>query len=515
MKKLDIFVLKKFLLLFAGSFFVCLFVFMMQFTWRFIDDLIGKGLSLDVMAQFFWYMALTLVPTSLPLAVLLASLITFGNMGESLELLSMKAAGVSLIRVMAPLIVFAMMVSGVSFYFQNKTSPDAQLTLRQLLISMRQTTPAVEIPEGVFYSGVPNVNLFVQRKVPKTGMLYQVIIYKTDQGFERAQIVLADSARMTMSSDKEHMMLDLWSGEQFENLQGNGAQALGNVPYDRETFRYKSIIIDFDSNFNVLDADLLRGMASTKNERQITHDLDSIQQVVDSLGKAYYNETYGRTMPVAVAAKPAPKKVETKVPQLNFDSIVASLSAEDRTKARLEAFSSIQQMQSEYDWRGTMGADIQKMMRLHLIEWHQKITLSLACLLFFFIGAPLGAAIGKGGLGLSTVISILIFILYYIVNTSGMKMGRQGDIPIWLGMWVSSTIMIPCSIWLTYKANLDKLNININSIWNTIKRFPLWRLLMKPWKISVRDAWSLSSMTKTAKMKATSSWPLKKLLKKQ
>lgn len=237
MKRLDTFILAKFLQLFAGAFFVCLFVFMMQFTWRYVDDLVGKGLTLDILGQFFGYMALTLVPQSLPLAILLASLITFGNMGENLELLSMKAAGVPLTRIMRPLIVFSIAVAGVSFYFQNYTAPDAQKSLRQLLLSMRQSQPAVEIPEGIFYNGVPNVNMYVEEKVAETGMLYQVIIYKTDQGFDKAQIVLADSGRMEMTADKLHLRLALWSGLQFQSLQsdGNMQNVRANMPgYKKE-----------------------------------------------------------------------------------------------------------------------------------------------------------------------------------------------------------------------------------------------------------------------------------------
>ena len=200
-KRIDRFVMSKFLLVFAASFCVCLFVFMMQFTWRYVDELVGKGLTLDILAKFFWYMGITLVPTSLPLAILLASLIAFGNMGEQLELLAMKSAGIPLIRIMAPLICVAMMLGGTSFYFQNKTSPEAQLKLTTLLLSMKQTSPALEIPEGVFYNGVPNVNIYVQKKNVATGMLYQIILYKTDQGFEKAQIVLADSGRMEKGGD--------------------------------------------------------------------------------------------------------------------------------------------------------------------------------------------------------------------------------------------------------------------------------------------------------------------------
>ena len=276
-KKLDIYILKKFLLIFAGAFFVVLFVFMMQFTWKYVDDLIGKGLD------------------SLPLSVLLASLITFGNLGESFELLAIKAAGIPLIRVMRPLAIFALLMSGASFYFQNVASPNAQMELKTMIFSMRQQSPAVEIPEGVFYNGVPNINIFVQRKNIETGMLYQTIIYKTDQGFDRAQIVLADSARLEITKDKKHLRLELWDGEQFESLQSAGsAQAMmqnrAHEPFDRETFIFKTLLIDFDSNFNMMDKSLLSGMASSKNMRQIEQSVDSMNRNLDSLGRQYYKD---------------------------------------------------------------------------------------------------------------------------------------------------------------------------------------------------------------------------------
>ena len=189
-KKIDIYVLKKFLLLFVGAFCICLFVLMMQAIWRYIDELIGKGLSLDILAKFFWYMGITLVPMSLPLSVLLTALISFGNMGESLELTAMKSAGIPLMRIMRPVIIVCLILMGVSFIFQNRISPNAQKQLTRMLATMKETSPAIEIPEGVFYNGIPNVNLYVQKKNAKTGMLYDIIIYKMDQGFENAQIVV-------------------------------------------------------------------------------------------------------------------------------------------------------------------------------------------------------------------------------------------------------------------------------------------------------------------------------------
>ena len=460
-KKLDLYILKKFLPLFFGAFFICLFVFMMQFTWRYIDELIGKGLSLDILGQFFWYMGITLIPMSLPLAILLASLITFGNMGEQLELLSMKAAGVPLVRIMRPILMLVIVFTGMSFYFQNKTAPDAQSSLRTLLFSMKQAQPAVEIPEGVFYNEIPNLNLYVQRKNAETGMLYQTIIYKTDQGFDRAQIVLADSGRLEMTADKLHLRLDLWNGEQFENLQSQGMSMMqsANVPFDRETFAYKRFLIDFDSNFAMMDKNMLRDMPQAKSMWEIEASVDSMNAELDSIGKIYYRDVSQRWFDKRIMSKKIAATLRAAKP-LPFDSILARTSPSDVRTARQMALNTVRLVNSELEWKSLAAQTGDNQIRRHWVEWHQKMTLSLACLLFFFIGAPLGAIIRKGGLGLPAVISVLIFIFYYIINTSGMKMARDGSWNMVYGMWISSVVLLPFGVFLTYKANKDSVVFN-------------------------------------------------------
>lgn len=468
--KLDNYILKKFLLIFVGAFFICLFVFMMQFTWRYIDELIGKGLSLDILSKFFWYMGITMVPQALPLAILLASLITFGNLGESFELLSMKAAGIPLVRIMRPIGIIALLMTGVSFYFQNSTSPKAQINLKTLLFSMKQQSPAVEIPEGIFYNGVPNINLFVQKKNSETGMLYQTIIYKTDQGFDRAQIVLADSARLEMTSDKMHLKLDLWNGEQFESLEsfgGNDMLSQANEPYDHESFKYKQFIIDFDSNFNMMNKDMLSGMPSAKNMQQIEHSVDSIDHELDSIGHSYYAEAkrfyYNRLTLSVKDSVSLHKKLHAPEADLDFDEIVKHTPKNTMNFAEQTARSTIQSIKSDLEWKSNMVSEGDRYIRRHWIEWHQKITMSLACILFFLIGAPLGAIIRKGGLGLPTVISVIIFIIWYIINTSGMKMARDGSINLILGMWASTALITPFAAFITYKANNDSVVFNLDA----------------------------------------------------
>ena len=466
-KRLDTFVLGKFLQLFVGAFFICLFVFVMQFLWRYVDDLVGKGLTLDVLGQFFWHVSVYLIPTSLPLAVLLASLITFGNMGENLELLSMKAAGVPLVRVMRPILLVILPLSAFVFYFQNEISTNAQKQLRALLVSIKIAQPAVEIPEGVFYN-MRDFNLYVVKKNAQTGMLYNTIIYKMDQGFDRAQIVLADSAKIEMTADKMHMKLTLWSGEQFQNLKSEDVNVFKSesVPYDRETFMYKQLLIDFDANFNQIEANELAFLPQAKNWAALANFIDSMNLQVDSAALASSSDYAGRALPTTKAFTRkdslATLRALSRV-KLNFDSLVAKVPKEKMERARSRTASTLQSFSTEMTWRNEAVEDQEYFVRKHEVEWHQRITLALACLLFFFVGAPLGAIIRKGGLGMPTIISVGIFILYYIINTSGMKMARDGSINMVVGMWMSTFILTPAGAYLTFMANRDSVVFNLDA----------------------------------------------------
>lgn len=457
--------LGNFLMIFSGSFFITLFVLMMQFTWRYVDEIVGKGITMDILGQFYWYMAITMVPMALPLAVLLASLVSFGNMGERLELLAMKAAGVSLLRIMRPLAVLVIGLAAVSFYFQNRAALDAQKNLTSLLWSLRETSPALEIPEGVFYGKINNFSLYVERKDVATGKLYNVMIYKTDQGFDKAQIVVADSGRLEVTNDKEHLIFDIWNGEQFENLQAGGAQAALNtkgVPYDRESFQYKRFIIDFNSNFEKQDAEQWSGSAITKNLKQLSASIDSMNTALDSIGLANYKQGK-QTAYYCPPLRPqhaAALKQMSKGAKLDFDTIMARMSADKRVQTIRAAAASAAAYASELEWKSLTTEEGDKSVRSHRIQWHQKFTMSIACIFFFFIGAPLGAIIRKGGLGMPTIIAVILFIFYYIINTSGMKMARDGAWNMIFGMWVSTAVLTPLGCFLTYKANNDSVVFN-------------------------------------------------------
>lgn len=458
-------------MLFMGTFFICLFIFMMQFLWKYVDEMVGKGLEMTVLAQFFFYSALTLVPASLPLAVLLAALITFGNFGERFELLAMKAAGISLLKIMRPLIIFITFVCCVSFYFQNVIGPKAQAKLWTLLLSMKQKSPEVDIPEGVFYDEIEGYNLYVKHKNRKTGMLYDVLIYNFEKGFENAQIIKSDSGRLEMTADKQHLYLHLYSGEQFENLKSQN-MSQKNVPYRRETFREKHAIIEFDSDFNMVDMGIMSNQASSKDMKTLQADIDSMSVQNDSIGRSYFNEVMAGPYRVAnnLSEKDTLKIEAADKTVYNVDSLFAVSTLAEKQKVLSAAVSQAESASSDWSFKSFNISQTESALRRHMTSWHEKLTLSLACLIFFFIGAPLGGIIRKGGLGMPVVVSVLIFIIYYIINNTGYKMARDGRWIIWMGMWTSTAILAPLGAFLTYKSNNDSVVLNADAYINWFKK---------------------------------------------
>ncbi len=462
-KKLDIFVLRSFLLLFVATFFICLFIFMMQFLWKYVDELVGKGLEMSVLGEFFFYSAVSLVPTSLPLAILLASLITFGNFGERYELLAMKAAGISLLNIMRPLIIFVTFLCCVSFFFQNVIGPQAQVKLWTLLISMRQKSPELDIPEGVFYDEIDGYNLYVKKKNRKTGILYDVTIYNVSQGFENADIIVADSGRLEMTADKQHLYLRLYDGEMFSNLsQQQGGMNAQNAPYRRETFREKHSIIEFDSEFNMVDASVMGNQSNSKNMKMLQADIDSMSHITDSIGRKYYTDAATSSYrPVANLTQEDTVRIrEARLGEYDVDSLFLASTLAQKQKFMTSATSRAESLKNDWNFKSFTIKQNDQSIRRHQTEWHNKITLSLACLIFFFIGAPLGAIIRKGGLGMPVVISVLIFIIYYIINNTGYKMARDGKWIVWMGMWTSTAVLAPLGAFLTYKSNKDSVVFN-------------------------------------------------------
>ncbi len=479
-KRMDTFILQSFLPLFVMTFCICLFIVLMQFLWRYIDDLVGKGLGVDVISELFFYAALTMVPMALPLAILLASLMIFGNLGENFELTAMKASGISLLRTMAPLIVLMVLIAAGAFFFQNNVLPIAQTKMYTLLYSVRQKSPELESPEGVFYDQIPGYNLFIEHKNRDTGVLYDMMIYDVSRGFENSSIILADSGKMSFTADKTHLFLELWSGESFENLK-DAATGMKNVPYRRETFDVKEIMVTFDSNFNRMDEQGMRNQYVGKNMAELRATIDSVQQRVDSLGMEYSNslrETpHMNIMPYRISSDTTGTRIRTPNPSvkmaraMDVDSVFRGSSSGVGINYLQTALAKSQRNKQEYEYRSLTMADDTRTIRRHSIELMKKFTLSFACIIFFFIGAPLGAIIRKGGLGTPLVISVFLFIFYYIIDNMGYKLARDGKWPVWQGMWLSAAVLLPLGIFFTYKAVNDSAVFNKDAYLNFFRRF--------------------------------------------
>lgn len=464
-KRLHLFVLKSFLPLFAMTFFIVLFIVLMQFLWRYIDDLVGKGLSMSLIGELFFYAAVSMVPMALPLAILLASLMTFGNFGERFELTAMKAAGISLVKVMAPLIVLISGVAVGAFFFQNDVLPKAQVKMWTLLFSMRQKNPEVEIPVGVFYDQIPGINLHVGEKNRETGMLYDVKIYDVRRGGENVTILVSDSARMALTKDMNYIYLHLFKGQQYERMAGTSG--LQNDPFRRESYDTKEILIPFDNNFNRMDEGGMKSQYIGKNLTELQHSIDSMNHRIDSLGVIN-----SRTVASQISARQSDRnyspyyqapeqkaavKVE-KEPEIitvSFDSVINSMSTQEFNTTLTAAIRNADQHKSSITFEAQLVDQEKKIMRRHAIELLKKFTLSIACIIFFFIGAPLGAIIRKGGIGMPLVISVLLFLVYYIFDNAGYKMARDGHAEVWFGIWLSTFVMAPLGIFVTYKAMND------------------------------------------------------------
>lgn len=472
-KKLDIFIAKQFGLLFIGTFFICQFVLMMQFLWKYVDELIGKGLSVDVLAEFFWHMGLMLVPQAMPLAILLSSLITFGNLGESSELTAIKAAGISLMQAFRSLIAISVAICVLSIYFQNSIGPEANRKLALMLISMKQKSPELEIPEGVFYDGIPNSNLYVSKKNMDTGKLYGIMIYRMTGSYEDQAIILADSGMLQSTAEKKHLLLTLWSGEWFENMQSQELAGSASVPYRRESFVQKHIVLDFDTDFNVSDGSSVSNDARGKSFTQIVHDMDSLKQVYDSIGNNYYAAdrfTFYRLASVTKNDSLRALQLAT-TSAYNVDTAYAHLTSQQKRTAISYALNRVGSRKSDLEFKSLITSDGDRLIRQHEIEWVAKITLALSCLIFFFIGAPLGAIIRKGGLGLPVLISVLVFILYYILDNSGYRKARSGMWTIWFGKSLAPAVLVPMAVFFTYKATNDSVVFNADLYADIFRRF--------------------------------------------
>ncbi|MCX7649214.1 MAG: LptF/LptG family permease [Flavobacteriales bacterium] len=464
LKRLDLHTLRRFLGPFFLTFIIALVVLLMQFIWKYIDDLAGKGLALPVIGELLLYTSATLVPLALPLAVLLSSIMTFGSLAEHLELVAAKAAGISLLRMMRPVMLMAVGLSLVAFFFSDRLMPLANLKMRALIMDIQDQKPAMDIKPGIFYQDLEKVTIRAGRVAPDKKWLYDVLIYDhSDPQSGNTRVTLACSASVVVTPDKRYLIITLLDGHSYleEKFFQNRDPAL---PHLTTRFKKQEIRVDI-SEFQLQrqSESLYRGHytmlglgALSSEIRQLkAEDEARTEQVLSFLHKPQTRPPLPPSHPQPWQAAPPPPNPLLDPAALKTAPWFEKLSSEAR--AYLEIQSGLWLMQSKArmaDQRNEFRFRRENLAR-YQVEWHRKFTLSAACLLMFFIGAPLGAIIRKGGLGLPLVASVLIFILYYILSTLGEKAVKQLTLSDWAGMWLSSAILLPLGLWLMLKANYD------------------------------------------------------------
>lgn len=471
------------------TFFIALFILLMQFLWKYIDDLVGKGLELHLIAELMFYASATFVPLALPLAILLSSLMTFGNLGEHYELVAMKASGISIWRMMRPLVYLSLFISIAAFVFSNNVLPVANLKFSSLLYDIRQQKLAFNIQEGVFYNGIDNYVIRVGRKEKDNRTIYDVKIYDHTDRMGNVKLTTAEWGYMELSPDQRNVIFTLFDGFNYQDLY-NTRNYRQNRPFDRMRFSEQRLKFDL-SEFNLTrtQEDLFKSHYSMLNLKQLNYYIDSLSNRFNERRERYVGLFYNRyqylstidssllagKIPVVnlhdSTTQPRPTVkwpvLENFLPNEQFNIIEMALSAARNNRDNV-SFN-----RSDFDYQS-------ENIRKHQIVWHKKFSLSIACLLLFFVGAPLGAIVRKGGLGLPVVMAVILFVFYHILSITGEKAARVGDLDVFFGVWLSSIVLLPMGLFLTFKSTTDASLLDAESwkkvfsrIGDTLKTFKL------------------------------------------
>jgi lipopolysaccharide export system permease protein len=476
-KRLHKLILSSFLGPFAFTFFIVVFLLLMQFLWKYIDDLVGKGLEVHIITELLVYTAASLVPMAIPLAVLLASLMNMGSLGENYELTAIKAAGISLQKTMRPLIILSFLIAVMAFLFSNYVLPVTNLKMRSLLYDIQQQRPELQIKEGVFYNGIDNYSIYIGKKDYETNLLKNIKIYDHTQNRGNTSVTLADSGYMKITSDKKYLVVTLFSGYMYSDVIRERRSPENTYPFRRDKFLKQTMHIEL-SGFGLqrTDEQLFKQNYQMLNLTQLTYFSDSLKKEVshrsDNLYLTLSNTGLFRNDPRRFPKNPTfiDSTLKNKKLSTDFDSLFAAQSTMDRMSIISSALSNARDNKSYVMSSFSNNDDNIRMARKYQIEWQRKFTLAIACFIFFFIGAPLGAIIRKGGLGMPVVVSVGFFVLYYMISISGEKFAREGIMTPFWGMWLSALILLPLGVFLTYKATTDSAIMNMDTYANFFKK---------------------------------------------
>lgn len=451
MKKINLLVVKAFVGPFIATFFISMFLFLMLFLWKWIDDLVGKGLEWHVVARLLFFSTADLIPMALPLAVLISSLMTFGNLSESYEMVALKACGVSIYRALLPAFIIILFLAVITFYVSNIVIPKANLEAKSLLWDVRNKKPAFSIKEGVFYDGIEGYKIKIGKKDPDNETIKDILIYEVKPGYSQLIIVRAESGKMKLSDDKRLLYFTLSNGTRYEEL-------VENVGYNRTfpatvtKFESQKITFDLgDLELKKTDKDLFKGSAVMMNINELQKAIDSARIEI----KKHENTARDFLRPYYPDPKILIQNNVKDSPQLKSDTLINNFPAENRYNILELALSTSRNLKDLVGSAANQMEEIKTDDRMYSIKWHEKFTLSTVLIILFLIAAPLGTIIRKGGLGMPLVVSILMFIVYYIINMIGIKMGREGIIPEWLGAWIASMILLPVGLFILKKASIE------------------------------------------------------------
>jgi lipopolysaccharide export system permease protein len=453
LKKLDILVIKAFIGPFIATFFITVLVLLMQFFWLWVDDFVGKGISTSVLFEFIWYQSAVLVPLALPLAILLSSIMTFGNMGESYELVAIRSAGISLLRFMRPLLFVSVLISGIAFAFSNNIIPVATLKSRTLLYDIVRSNPSFDLKEGVFYDRIPGFAIKIGKK-EKDSVIKDVIIYEQSATAPQDNFIIASDGLMRATENRRFIEFVLFNGWRYEER--------GNPPateYIRLGFKEYKRMFDISSlGLQQRTADSVnKSNARMLSMRQLAVSIDSMKKEKNVFGKRVRSEVFGSfAFRAFMDSTWRGKEPQNRGAKKFIGLIPDSIRSNVRDKVVMKVSNAITQSQILID----QDLPQKKSLWSYEVEWHKKLMLSFSCIVLFLIGAPLGSIIRKGGLGSPLIFAILFFMLFYFSSTGGEKAAREGSLSPFVGMWLSTFILLPLGIFLTYKAMRDSQLFN-------------------------------------------------------
>lgn len=460
-RKLYLFMIKSFFWPFIMTLFIAIFVLLMQWLWKYIDDLVGKGLELTLLAQLLFWASTTMIPLALPLAILLSSIMTFGNLGEHYELVALKASGISLQKIMSPLIVTTIFICVAAFYFSNNLLPYANLKMGSLLYDVREQKPALNIKEGVFYSGIDDFVIKVGSKDKDGVTVYNIMIYDHRERTGTSNLTLAEKGTMEMTADKRYLIFTLTNGiNYYENRQSKNSGA--THPLQRTKFKEEFRRFDL-SGFAMTrtNEEFFKDNYQMMNISQLEFMRDSLSKKLDTL-KRRYTVTIDNSL--FYTNKYCKKdSAFTDTSKALAGDFLDNFSEKDRQLVMERAMGLARGVKDHVFYYNSSIKGQTKFMNRHDIEWHRKFTLSVACLVLFFIGAPLGAIIRKGGMGLPVVVSVIFFVIFHVVSFTCEKMVRESVMPAYEGMWIPSLLFLPLGIFLTYKATSDSSLFDVYS----------------------------------------------------